>query len=248
MFLAKPNLKTLVAALALGGAALAVATPQVALAGVVVASSGPSSANYPAGKKLKDTDRITLRAGDSVTVLDSRGTRVISGAGTHVVGARGTSRASTFASLTRRNSGRRARTGAVRSGRSSSSSSNTPNLWYVDVSKSGNICLTDTANIRLWRPGSEGQANYSVESGASSEHLHVTFEDGQSNTALDTVRMPIAAGENYVISGPNGGSPVTVTFTMLESAANEPEGLASDLIANGCTTQLELLSSAMMTS
>lgn len=244
MFSAKP----LMAALALGAATIAIATPQAAQAGVVVASSGPSSATYPAGKKLKDTDRITLRAGDSVTVLDSRGTRVISGAGTHVVGARGTSRASTFASLTRRNSGRRARTGAVRSGRTSGPSTPAANIWNVDVSQGGNVCMTDLSSINLRRPGTQGQSTYRVSSADSTEHLHVTFEDGKADSALDTTRLAITAGESYMISGPNGAAPVMITFTMLDGAANEPEGLASGLIANGCTTQLELLSSTMMTS
>ena len=90
------SVKPLLMAVVLGGAAVAVVAPDVAKAGTVVASSGPSAGKYPVGKKLKDTDRITLRAGDSVTVLDSRGTRIISGAGTHMVGARGASKRSTF--------------------------------------------------------------------------------------------------------------------------------------------------------
>ena len=58
------------------------ALPGIAAAAIVVASSGPSARNFPAGKKLDDAASITLQAGDSVTVLDAKGTRVLRGAGT----------------------------------------------------------------------------------------------------------------------------------------------------------------------
>ena len=241
------SVKPLTAALALTGAAIVLVAPDAAQAGTVVASSGPSASKYPVGKKLADTDRITLRAGDSVTVLDSKGTRVISGAGTHVVGARGTSRASTFASLTRRNSGSRARTGAVRSGKPASSAPK-PNLWNVDVSRGGTMCVPGTEAMQLYRPGGEGKATYRIEQSDTPSHIHVTFEDGTNVADLDTGQMPITPGANYIISGPNGGSPVTVSFTTLDEVYRDPEELASDLIANGCTGQLELLSNTMLTS
>ena len=53
-------------AAALAGATIAIAAPEAAQAGTVVKSSGPSAAQYPVGKKLKDTDRITLKDGDSI--------------------------------------------------------------------------------------------------------------------------------------------------------------------------------------
>lgn len=240
--------KTVLAALALAGAGTALVAPAAAIAGTVVASSGPSAGKYPVGKKLADTARITLKAGDKVTVLTSKGTRVISGAGTHVVGARGGSRASTFAALTRSNSRARARTGAVRSGKPASSAPRA-SLWSVSVAQAGTVCLPQSGGrVNLVRPAGEGQATYNIASSGSAAHTHVTFEDGETMKALDTTIMPISAGMDYTISGPNGGSPVTVNFTMLDEVSRNPEDLASALIANGCTGQLELLSNAMMTS
>src|SRR5262245_7287326 len=46
---------------------------------IVVSSSGPSARTYPAGKTLAAGSRIVLAAGDTLTVLDSRGTRVLRG-------------------------------------------------------------------------------------------------------------------------------------------------------------------------
>ena len=72
------------------GATLAAAAcalvPSNASAGVVVAASGPSASDYPVGKKIGNSERIVLRAGDTLTVLDGNGTRVLRGAGTYSLG------------------------------------------------------------------------------------------------------------------------------------------------------------------
>jgi len=83
--------------------------------GLVMDSSGPSVASYPRGMELADTAQITLKAGDSVSVLRQSGLREFKGPGTFRIGDRSASRRSAFAALTRARSNRRARTGAVRS-------------------------------------------------------------------------------------------------------------------------------------
>ena len=84
-----------------------------AQAGVVVKASGPSVGQFPVGKKLDDSSTVSLKAGDSITVLTANGTKVITGPGQFTVGVRGESKRSTFAVLTRQASGARVRTGAV---------------------------------------------------------------------------------------------------------------------------------------
>ena len=85
------SVKTIIARGAVGIAAVGF-LGTAAQAGVVVKSSGPSAASYPVGKKLDDAASVTLRNGDSITVLTDSGTRVITGPGTHRVGARGASK------------------------------------------------------------------------------------------------------------------------------------------------------------
>ncbi|MEP4785541.1 MAG: hypothetical protein ABJX46_12505, partial [Erythrobacter sp.] len=119
--------------IALGAGAFALATP--AAADVVVKSSGPSAKTFPVGKKLKSTTRITLRAGDTVTILGKSGTRILRGAGTYRVGARGRSTKATFANVTRSRS--RSRPGVARAGTIDDPFA--PNMWYVDVTKSGKV-------------------------------------------------------------------------------------------------------------
>ena len=66
-------------------AAAAVVAPAVAMAGVVVSSSGPSASQYPVGRQIGTNERIVLRDGDTLTVLQNGGTRVFRGAGTYVL-------------------------------------------------------------------------------------------------------------------------------------------------------------------
>ncbi len=240
-----PSVKPmLAAALALG---IVLASPGTAHADVVVASSGPSSGQFPVGKKLSPVERITLKVGDSVTVLGSTGTRVIRGPGIHRVGARGPSKRSTFAVLTRQRSAQRVRTGAVR-GDIPGATLTSPNMWYVDVSKSGTMCVANLDSVRLWRPGTEGNSTYLIAKASSPDHIHVNFEDGAMVAEWDGMRMPLAEGATYKITGPGGGAASEVTFAMLDEPGDDPEALAEDLIAKGCTVQLELLASTMMTA
>ncbi len=227
------------------GAAAALAFPQAASADVVVASSGPSATQYPVGRKLGESDQIMLKAGDSVTVLGAGGTRVISGAGSHRVGARGAAKRSTFATLTRQRSAARVRTGAVR-GDLTGAEVTRPNIWYVDVTQSGTMCVADAAAVQMWRPVSTGAATYLVASPASPDHVHVAFLDGEMTAGWSAEQLPVAEGSTYVITGPDGGAGAQVTFAMLGTEPDNPEDMADALIAKGCTGQLALLTSAMM--
>jgi hypothetical protein len=236
------SIRTLSVACALAAAGAG----SMALAGVVVSSSGPSASQFPAGKKLDDNSRITLKAGDKVTVLTTNGTRVISGAGTHQVGAAGASKRSTFAVLTRQRSSQRVRTGAVRGTGTGEAETRNPNLWFVDVSRSGTMCVTNGTAVRLWRPGSEVETTFVVsQPGAPPPtQVHVPFASGVADAGWDSERLPVTEGATYTITGP-GGSPSEVRFTLLDSPPDDPEELAARLIEKGCTAQLDLLTTAL---
>ena len=234
------SVRTFTIGAALAGAALAAS----AQAGVVVSSSGPSAGQFPAGKKLDDNSSITLRAGDTVTVLTSGGTRVIKGAGVHLVGAAGESKRSTFAVLTRQRSAARVRTGAVRgTGPADGGAQRSPNLWYVDVSRSGTMCVASPEAVRLWRPGGDTAAAYTLTGGA--QPVEVTFAENARDVAWDAAALPVADGAKYSIATADGGSTNVVNFVMLDTVPEEPEDLAARLIDKGCTNQLELLALAM---
>lgn len=234
-----------VRAIATGLALVTAGMAATAQAGVVVKSSGPSAGQYPPGKKLDDAARITLEAGDSVTVLTGSGTRVISGAGTHQVGARGASKSSTFAVLTRQRSSQRVRTGAVRGDDAPIATAQSPNLWYVDVSRSGTMCIAGAGAVRLWRPDAASAATYVVANAKSPDHVHVAFAEGEADRDWNGDQMPLTDGASYTIAPSEGGPTSEVTFAVLDDPAGDPEGLAEQLIGKGCMVQLELLTSAM---
>ncbi|MDE1467275.1 hypothetical protein [Aurantiacibacter sp. D1-12] len=231
------------AMLGVAGAFAALAlTPQAAEAGTVVASSGPSSETYPVGAQIGDTQRITLRAGDTLTVLSNGRTRTLRGPGTFILaqrGARSDNRA--LSALTSRRSSSRARTGAVR-GDGNAVVSN-PNLWYVDVAQSGTICLANPDPIQLWRADTEAAASYSFSrSGAEGEAIDVAFPESEMLGIWDGA-VQLREGETYVISG--GGSSAEVSFVFLQEIPNDGEELALTLIENGCSVQLDQLTRAL---
>ena len=228
------------------GAALAAAAcalvPAAASAGVVVAASGPSAGSYPVGKKIGDSERIVLRAGDTLTVLDGNGTRVLRGAGTYSLGQQaGPSQRSTFALLTERRSSRGTGLGASRSGEEGTP----PNVWYVNVAQPGKVCLAGTQRVRLWRPTTEGDATYLVRADGGGSHT-VTFADGDTLAPWDTKLLPVSNGAVFHVAGPAGGPDKELSVVVLDQIAEEPEALAAQLIENGCLGQLELLSTATL--
>lgn len=239
------RMKRSIAAMALSCAALAL--PAAAMAGVVVKSTGPSSASYPVGTKLDDATSITLKPGDVVTVLTSEGTRVIRGAGTFRVGDRPQVANDRFASLTRKRAATRVRTGAVRA--ADDNVVTNPSLWYVDITRSGTVCLYDLATVRLWRPGTEGTATYRITGhGESDVQAEVTFDDTVTVAALDPARLPVTEGGHYVIAGPDGTTSAELNFVLLADQYDAPDMLAEALIAKGCSVQLEALASSLEAS
>ena len=230
---------------ALAGAALVL--PVAAMAGVVVKSTGPSSTKYPVGTKVDDNATITLRSGDVITVLTAEGTRVIRGAGTFRVGDRPQVAAARFASLTRRRAATRVRTGAVR-GENDGAPATNPSLWYVDVTRSGTICLFDFATVRLWRPGTEGTSTYAIADHSGTAQAEVTFDDTVTVAALDPARLPVTEAGHYMITAPDGSTTASVNFVLLAEDYAAPDALAEALIAKGCTVQLETLASSLEAS
>lgn len=229
------------AAAALVLAALPVAP---AAAGVVVASSGPSAKTYPVGKKVPDTGTIVLKAGDTVTVLDAKGSRVFRGAGSHsLASSAAPDRSGTIALLTRQRSAQRMRTGAVRDDQTGPVSR--PNLWYVDVRQPGAMCIANPAEVRLWRPATAGEALYAIAPDGSPTTSKATFNDGEMLTVWDLSASPVSDGASYIVAG-NDGAPTKITFRVLDTVPVAPEDLAMALIEKGCTGQLEVLTTATL--
>jgi hypothetical protein len=203
---------------------------------IVVSSAGPSARAYPAGKSLAAGSRIVLAAGDTLTVLDSRGTRTLRGPVTTSAEAAATTSNPSFATLIATQNRRRARTGAIRGAGDGAKPSN---LWQVNVTADGTYCVSDPAAVQLWRPNMEkaGSLTVAQQSGPSAG---ADFAVGQNSTAWPA-NVPIADGRDYVVSGAGLAKPMRLRLVMLGAPAADPAGTYAALDAKGCSAQKQLL-------
>ena len=222
-------------ACALGSGSAAVAQT------VVISASGPSARSYPAGKSLATATRIVLAAGDTLTVLDTRGTRTLRGPVTTAAEAAATTANPSFTALVATQNRRRARTGAIRG---TGEAPKPSNLWYVNATAEGTVCVADPAAVQLWRPDMQKAATLTVSAEGGPTTASVPFIVGQSATSWPS-SLPIAEGAGYVLSGGGLAKPVRVRFTMLGGPASDPASTYAALDAKGCTAQKQLLLGAM---
>lgn len=203
---------------------------------IVISASGPSARSYPAGKSLGAGSRIVLAAGDTLTVLDSRGTRTLRGPITTSAEAAAVTTSKSFADLIQTQNRRRARTGAIRG---SGVEPKPANMWQVDLTRGGTFCVADPSAVELWRPQMEKAATVTVaqHSGASAS---AQFSNGQNVTSWPK-GLPIAEGRDYVVSGGGLTRPASVRFAMLGSATTDPAETYAALDARGCNAQKQLL-------
>lgn len=219
----------LIAAATLGGAALAET--------LVVRAGGPSARAYPAGKPLPGNAKIVLKAGDMLTILDSKGTRTLRGPGNFTAEAAGAPRTNaSFASLVSTKKRPRSRTGAVRD---DGKPARAPSLWYVDSGKSTTMCVPAGTPVSLWRGNMTAATTVTVRNDASGQSAPATFAVG-SNSVAWPAALATGEGASYTLSAP-GKAPVKVRFTSLSTDLEDAASTAAALYAKGCTGQYELL-------
>lgn len=226
--------------------AVAASASLVAAETIVVRSSGPSASSYPPGRKLPDSFTITLKTADSLTLLDGRGTRTLRGAGRFSGNATDvpTDRRTMLSTLLTTGRAPRGRTGTTRAVRDDSNGQSakqprSPNLWYVDIGESGTVCVTDAANLQLWRPTPGSPHDVSI-SGKGVATTTVRF-DRNSAVATWPATVPLRDGAVFTLTETGAAKPVQVKIALLGSRPEDLEDTASTLIAKGCTAQLDVL-------
>ena len=221
-------------ALTLSGTAIA--------APLVVRSAGPSAKAYPAGKAIPDNAKIVLKAGDSIVLLDGRGTRTLSGPGTFSATASATAAATTGTTLSQLASAggeRRARIGAVRSASGiDKNAGRNPSVWYVDIERSANMCVADPSAVVVWRKDAANPASITVSGAAGSGKIDLAA--GQSAGAWPA-SLPVTSGAQYKLSWAGAKAPTAVKFVVVKAASPGLEDMAQSLIQGGCSAQLDLL-------
>jgi hypothetical protein len=245
-----PERKMRRAMTALVGAVLALGVAGTAAAqSIVVRSTGPSAAKYPAGKKLKPTEKIVLVDGDKVVVLDKGKTRTFAGKGSFAAtgSVQGTQTvSSTVTRMISKQGSARSRGGFTRGPGETAPAPGemrSPNLWVVDFRKGGTFCVADPATLLLWRPDMTSDALLTIEtgSGASAKSKSIAYVSGANYVKWPADAVPFAIGTDYRMSGVGLPAPVTMRFTAVEAMPESVEATVDLLVAKGCTAQLDLL-------
>jgi hypothetical protein len=227
-------------ALKISATVIALTAASAALAGtLVIRSSGPSAKAFPVGKSLPDGQRVSLKAGDTLVLLDPKGTRTLSGAGNFDIGsnARGTATASAFTALIGNSGTRQVRTGAVRG--TNIGPARVASLWYVDMSKSGTVCLKDMTRATLWRADMSSPVTMTLTYNGKSVPL--AFSTGQAVKTWPVADVPLTAGGEYRISGPGLATPTTIRLASFATTSEVADDVARGLIGQGCMAQLDAL-------
>ena len=213
---------------------------------VIVRSTGPSAKLYPPGKSVSTTTKLALKDGDVITLLSSTGTNIVKGPGLFSAIGSTTLAGSAFARLVSTTGARQTRTGATR-GTGSTGTPHSPNLWYVDVTKSGSDCLTDPATAMLWRPAADTAGTLVIARVGDGKSVTIAFHEGQSVRSWPVAALPLTAGGQYRLSGSGLTKPTTIKVVMMP-ADHALDQLASALIKNGCDAQVADLADAAETA
>ncbi len=223
-------------------AAAALAAASASAGTLVVRSSGPTARSYPPGMALTDQQKIVLKANDQVIILDGRGTRTLKGPGvfdTTVSSAASSDSRTTFAALVSQRTERRARIGAVRSVTGLSAPRN-PNIWYVDIERSGAVCVADPAALTLWRPDMTREAQVKITRRADGRSATIAWTKGQSAQGWPA-DFAVTDGGEYQLSWAGAAQPTNLRFVLLGPRQEGLESTAAELIGRGCSAQLDLL-------
>ena len=212
-----------------------------ALAGpLVVQAIWPSAGSYKPGSRLPDAP-LVLKAGDTVTVLDAKGTRNFSGPGTfNIAAASQLASWPDLASLLVQKPERRARIGAVRgNGGGDAGPPRPPGVWAVDVGQTATVCALDPMAMSLWRADTSAEQTLTVK-GANGATATVTFA-----ASAPTAPLPVAVAGPGPLTITGGKAPVTLTVKKLDAAA-DVEALGAALAGAGCMNQFTRLATASM--
>ena len=203
----------------------------------MVRSVGPSAKAFPPGKSLPENSKITLKANDSLIVLDGRGTRTLRGPGTFAPGTRTQATSRTGLSpLT----GAGQQAGPDRRGAQCRFGAAQPEHLACRHRQ-------ELDGLRRWhwsgpavagRLGGAGH-DHGQPAGCSSPQT-IELAAGEAIAAWPQ-GLPIADGASYQLSWPGAPAPTALKFETLPPGPVGLEEMASSLIQHGCEAQLDLL-------
>ena len=208
-----------------------------AAAVLVVRSTGPSAAAYPAGKALGDAQTLTLKANDMVVLLDfARHPHAARPGQLQHLGL-GIGRRDLAARRGRR-PGRHAPRARPGGPRRTVGRDRRPQRVAGRRDPLGHLCVANPADLGLYRGAAASEADVTLTDAASGKTAVVHFDLGQS-IARWPADLAVATGSTIKVKG--AGSPATLSVKMLSPVPAGLEGMAQSFIRNDCTAQLDVL-------
>ena len=204
---------------------------------LIVRSAGPSAKSYPLGRSLPENARITLGAGDTLTLLGDAGTLTLRGPGTFAATVLVRPGPRTVAV------DRRAVTAAVRGGLVLHPV--TPDIprafsvWQIDVTQSGHFCLLRSSDVMLWRPNAAAATTLTIATAGGASQT-AAWPAGRSSIVW-VPPSPFVNGGTYTLRQAEGGMPTQIAVHVVKLASNAPLAVAAVLIKKGCQRQLDAL-------
>jgi hypothetical protein len=212
---------------------------------IIVRSDGPSAKTYPAGKSVPVKAKIVLKSGDRLTLLDGNGTRVLTGPGSFPVTATdSTATASAFGQFLRATGAAQMRRGATR-GPGDTGTAENPNIWFIDVSQSGTMCVADPSDATLWRPTGKAALPLKIMTVGGTKSVAVPFAKGQYAMPWPLAELPLVDQAQYQLMSVGKSEPRMMTIRVVKPTAATPAATATALIKHGCDAQLNLLVETM---
>lgn len=219
-------------------AAVAFCTAASAQAGSIVVRSTGTKA-YPTGKVLADNAKIILKTGETVTILDGKGTRVLNGPGTFstVVGG-GVAQETRVKNILGNSGTRVARTGAIRGTESKARPSS---IWQADITHTGTVCVATPGSFAAWRAPTEAAASYTITRVSDGKSAQIAFPAARAQAPWPVAEMPVTDGSTFRVTGPGLAAPATVRFAVMGIQPTGLESTVSEMMSRGCAGQSELL-------
>lgn len=204
-------------------ALIAFAAPAMAAKQIVVRSSGPSAKAYPVGKALDEGAQVSLRAGDTLTVLGPAKARILKGPGSFKLAA--VAETSPYS--------RRSRFSARRG----------PPLprgpWAIDVEQSGAVCVPAKQPLSLWRSSGDGESTVTI-TGKSGKPLTLSWAAGEQMLRWPG-QMPLADGLAYRVKLAGQKAASEWTIRSLGAIQMDRSATAEAFLDRGCGAQLDAL-------
>jgi len=211
------------------GALLVASAPSASAAIIVVRATGPSAGQYPVGKSLPDNASLRLRGGDTLVLLDPKGSRTLKGPGIFSAAASGSGASvSSFNALMASAEGRRGRVGAVRP------PPQPRQLWQTSSDRGETFCFVNPAGVLIRRESVATPSMITVSDLTSGKGAAVRFAAAQQ-IADWPAGVPLVSGHRYKVGAAE-------SLMKQVSAGRDYAELGSALIQNGCMAQVDALS------